>query len=139
MRTTRRLFVWMALCGTLGLQAAGPEQNLVTAKVPFAFTVSNTAMPAGAYTIAPGAIGLLSIRGDTWRNSANVLVIPATAGTARATGALVFHKYGRTYFLREVWKGGLETGAQIRVSKAEREFLQAAVPERVHVAVAAFR
>jgi hypothetical protein len=131
--------IFAALCGAPGLEAAGPEQNRVTARVPFAFTAGDAIMPAGDYTIAPGAVGLLWIREHSWRNSANVLVIPAHAAEPRAAGILVFHKYGRRYFLREVWKGGLETGAQIPVSRTERELLQAAVPERVHVAVARFR
>jgi hypothetical protein len=139
MRTMRILCVLVALFGALGLQAAGPEQNAVVAKVPFAFTVGEKMLPAGVYTIAPGAVRLLWIRGDSWRDSANVLVIPANAGKSRAKGALVFHKYGRSYFLREVWTGGGDQGARIRESKAEREYLRAAVPERVHVAVAAFR
>jgi hypothetical protein len=68
-----------------------------------------------------------------------VLAIPALPRGLREKGVLVFHKYGDRYFLREIWSAGQANGAMLGVTKAERELLQAAVPERVHVAVAAFR
>lgn len=35
--------------------------------------------------------------------------------------ALIFHRYGDTYFLREVWRNGREQGFVICETKAERQ------------------
>jgi hypothetical protein len=139
MRTLCVAFVLAALCGAPGLWAAGAEQTALAAKVPFAFAAGGALLPAGEYTVERGPVSVLFIRNTAGPHSANVMTIRAEARKERGKGALVFHKYGHRYFLREVWSPGREGGTEIRISKDEREFLQAAVPERVHIAVAAFR
>jgi hypothetical protein len=127
-----------ALFGVLGLQAVSPETAPVMANVPFAFQVGDAQLPAGKYTIGQAAPGVLWVRDVAQHAAANIQAVPAKPKAAREKGLLVFHKYGERYFLREVWKPGMANGAQIRKSRAERELMQAAVPERVNVWVAAY-
>jgi hypothetical protein len=125
-----------ALCGALQLKASFADGGAVMANVPFAFTVGNESMPAGRYTIS-AASGVVWMRDVSQHAAVNILTIPMTPKKERATGALLFYKYGDRYFLREMWAPGYSAGAQVPKGKIERELFVSALPERVHVAVVA--
>ena len=71
----------------------------VTCQIPFAFTVNDTPLPAGHYTVSTRDNALL-ISGLT--RSAIVLG-QRTESRTRTTPKLVFDKLGDHYTLREVW------------------------------------
>lgn len=90
----------------------------VTVDVPFAFSVAEQTLPAGHYIVAP--------MGDTIRifnSQARGLYVPTHSAMRTASDGtkLVFHRYGDTYFLSEVWVTGDTTGRQLFRSRAERE------------------
>jgi len=103
---------------------AGYAQSSMTlvGKIPFEFRVGNSVLPAGDYQVIPtSAPRTLLIRcQDT---NAAVIALPNTAESLRAPkdSKLVFNRYGDTYFLSQVWHGGINRGYQLPKSKTERE------------------
>jgi hypothetical protein len=95
-------------------------QNVVTATVPFAFTVGGSDMPAGTYSISPVSETVIAI---TDRNSGKSVMSLARHEWAGSDGTpkLLFHKYGNKYFLSQVSRGFGSSPMQLPTSKQERE------------------
>lgn len=113
---------------SLLLSATGAfAQSGVTANVPFNFTVGNSQMAAGCYTIAT-------------LESMNVAAIRDCKRTASAYSSiqkgypqdknpkLVFHHLGGQYFLTEVRGLGGNMGLTLPTSKLEKELQIASGP-----------
>ena len=121
------------------LAAASAEAKIrVVADVPFDFRVGNELLPAGRYTVENHVESepIVVIRSEDRRTSISVQSHAAVQRKLPETGKLLFHRYGRNYFLRGVWTIGNPTGRQLAASKAEKEMLARLGPFR-KVAVAA--
>ena len=113
-------------------------QARARATVPFAFSLDQKSMPAGAYEISSLSDTVLVVRNlDT---SEARLVAESihlqTSGNAHAK--LVFRKYGDQYFLAEIWDGRSDTGIAFPESKREKELQtasNASQPEAVVIAM----
>jgi hypothetical protein len=70
--------------------------------VPFAFTVGKTTLPRDTYRISrlPGHMEVFQISSE--HRSAIVISQPASSDRRDDNPRLVFHRYGDSYFLREV-------------------------------------
>jgi hypothetical protein len=94
------------------------------ADIPFAFQVANQTMPAGEYLIQ--RVSDTNRRAEMIRrtdSSAAVIALTFSVVDAKNGGSepkLVFHKYGDSYFLSEIWTGRAE-GRHLLVSKREKE------------------
>lgn len=78
-------------------------QNVIEAKIPFAFFVRGEQFPAGRYRIT-NSQALLAIHGRD--NDAHMFVIASPAGGRDPKGdepVLVFNRFEKTYRLTEVW------------------------------------
>jgi hypothetical protein len=92
-------------------------QKVLTADVPFAFTVGSSQMPAGAYEVAQLDRATLI---ETRDRHDKVLGLYNYAGPSKADETkLVFDKIGNSYFLREICANG--QGLEIPESKLEKE------------------
>jgi hypothetical protein len=95
----------------------------IRATIPFDFTVQGRTLPAGTYEIRriSGEAGDLEIANLTDHHD-HVFFETESKQTLRAPkrGELVFHRYGDTYFLSQVWTPGLETGRELTTSRQER-------------------
>ena len=109
----------VALLGASGLYA----QTKATADIPFEFTVQNTTLPAGSYTMSEASPtrDLMSIRNVETRKAVLVLAPSSKSGYrgAQDKNVVVFHKIGDRYFLAEV-KTDAVCGS-VGPSKLERE------------------
>ena len=106
-----------------GLFLAGPLiAQSVQATVPFSFYVGNTALPAGSYVVRPVMHNVLAIQNaETKATAVTIMPVGVQAASPQNT-KLVFHRYGNTYFLSQVWQGlGRSEGFQLVPSKGERE------------------
>lgn len=102
-----------------GLVAAEAQTRIVTANVPFSFYMGSAAMPGGAYQVDLLGTGkLIALR---TRGSANVSTAMQITGKADEGPRLVFHRYGDTYFLSEIWNGNGDAGFQLGRSHREQE------------------
>jgi hypothetical protein len=97
-------------------------QVTMRGNIPFNFQVGETALPAGEYVIQQaGTSRMLTMRNLDRETGAIMYVVPQSlqAESARNT-RLVFHRYGGTYFLSQVWQGRGQNGDALPQSKAER-------------------
>lgn len=102
--------------GMLTLSAPAPVAAAdIRANVPFSFTVNKKVLPPGTYNVSNNNSALL-IRG----NSSGAVTLGNRAESSTSTSPkLVFHRYGDTYILREVWMGS--SGYQLPQTSRERE------------------
>ncbi|HEY6045812.1 MAG TPA: hypothetical protein VIU65_04365 [Pyrinomonadaceae bacterium] len=118
--TMLALLLTLALATTVAT-ANGQDQIAVKANVPFEFIVGDKTLAAGKYSVS--AIGIthdaLAIQGIKANDSA-VRLVNTTTGSAERTSKLVFHRYGNTFFLSEVWTAGERQGRQLLKSRQER-------------------
>lgn len=120
MRIYRRLVTAFATVAALANVTPAWAQDHLIARVPFEFTVGNSAsMPIDTYRLSrmDGHPEMLFLRGD--RTGTFVRTNETTLPRNGDAPSLVFHRYGDQYFLREVrWTGSARL--DLPETKAER-------------------
>jgi hypothetical protein len=104
----------------LALSLHGQTMDM-KASIPFDFWVGETLLPAGTYTV--GHLGdALHLKEEGGHSaSAFRLTNAEYVRNARRDSALVFNRYGDTYFLAKVLRAGMYQGRVLRTSPRERE------------------
>ena len=113
----------LAVC-SLGATQVARAQEPIKVDVPFGFSAGDAVLPAGEYRVEKlndnGAV--LLIRCAEPKAAAMVMTIPAGGGSNQQTKSkLVFHRYGNSYFLSQVWSAGSSSGRELRKSSREKE------------------
>jgi hypothetical protein len=128
----------LALCILAAAVPAYAQGPTVTANIPFEFMVGSQILPAGEYRIQSEPLGddcvqlIRSLDGGT---PAMVLTMALVEPKGQQVAPqLVFHKYGHTYFLSEVWAGG-DRGRKLFKSRREKELARSEVRTEVAVLV----
>jgi hypothetical protein len=118
------LVVGLALA-TTSVSANGQSTAIVTADIPFDFTVGNKTLPAGKYAVNAATSDRqgLVIKSREGKSSAVVLTHEAADKSKKRIARMVFHRYGQQYFLAEIWSGD-SYGRQLMQSKKERNLRQ---------------
>lgn len=112
-----------------GVVAASPcyaQANGVQGNVPFAFQVGSKTMPAGEYRVERLSIpdgSILVIRCTDGSAAALASTFGVDAKNGESQPKLVFHKYGSSYFLSEVWTGDTR-GRKLYKSDREKELVR---------------
>jgi len=102
------------------------------ADIPFAFTVANHTLPAGHYTVTRMSETTLQISNP--HNQGTVVLTHAVEGKApESKGTMVFHRYGESYFLSEVWVAAGGIGRKVFPSRAEEELAVKGAEMRIAV------
>ena len=102
--------------------ANAQAQHTQYANIPFDFVAGDKAMSAGRYRVAQmtpsgEAISVTNVETATAAiKLTNILVRTNPAVQSK----LVFHRYGNTYFLSEIWRAGENNGRMIRKSSQEK-------------------
>ncbi len=94
----------------------------VVADIPFAFVVGDQTLSAGEYTLKSTTApenGLL-IQNAAGKSEAMRLTFVIEPKQNRRSARLVFHRYGQSYFLAEVWTGAGNVGRHLMKSRQER-------------------
>jgi len=100
--------------------AAACAQNAgLKANVPFSFAVNDQKVQAGQVTIGWSSNPDALIIKTLGHGGATVLMKTREPGDPANQPRLVFHSYGGSYFLDEVWGGGY--GCKLPQSNRERE------------------
>ena len=99
--------------------------NQVTAQVPFTFVVADKVMPLGSFVIQrAGTIDqALVVQSPGAKTTAFAIVSPADATKPAGAYSLVFHKYGRRYFLAGLRVEGSRTLYSFKAGRWEQELL----------------
>lgn len=103
--------------------ANGQSGRQLTAQVPFDFIVAERTLRSGQYEVmsVSDAGEVLAIRSADGKGQAMRLTSPVIANDGQNMKAkLVFHRYGNTYFLSQVWLAGRSTGREFAKTKQER-------------------
>jgi hypothetical protein len=119
MRLLRIVFS-TALLLAASASIAQMKQGDVTADIPFPFVVAQQTLPAGHYIVSPTSTDSLGIH-DAHNRGMFVPTQSAERSRSDNSCKLVFHRYGDTYFLSEVWVAGDAVGKALFRSRAERE------------------
>jgi hypothetical protein len=92
------------------------------AKIPFDFSVGDKTFPAGVYSVTrvnPEKI-MLRLSSDDGREAIHIMTNSVQAKESPKTGKLIFHRYGETYFLSQIWESDEIQGRQLLKSRTER-------------------
>ena len=116
----RHILITAALA-MLATTAASAQTINVRAKVPLSFAVGSSILPAGEYSLQTLGFGnALAMR----NRDANVtkLVLSTVCQSRTATkNKLIFHRYGDSYFLSQIWTEGSSLGYELPMTARERE------------------
>jgi hypothetical protein len=114
--------ILLSLMFSLSAISVYAQSNTLIRKVeiPFDFSIRDKTLPAGAYRIERIFQDALLIRGEDGQEACVSLTMPARANEVQETARLLFHRYGETYFLFQIWEPGSDSGRQILKSGAER-------------------
>ncbi|MGA3068598.1 MAG: hypothetical protein ABSD43_00065 [Terracidiphilus sp.] len=102
--------------------SATAQSNAVEVNVPFNFTVNNTFLPAGSYTLGfdPLFPDELIVRDRAKNVKATVFGQRGSLGPWRP-GSLIFHQYGGQYFLSAVRVDSGSNGVFLPATKLEEQ------------------
>jgi hypothetical protein len=125
----RKIFLSLtALVLALTVNVAFAQSNSrAKADVPFAFSIEQSSMEAGQYSITVSD-HVMKIRNEATNKTVALLAQPGESAKPQSS-RLVFHKYGDRYYLAAVWTATGEAGAsgiEFPASKAEQETRAAA-------------
>ena len=117
-----RITLSLALLFAAATAFAQTKEGDVTADVPFAFVAAGHSMPAGHYIVCH-LNDSLRIHG---RENQGVFIPTHSAqrGDHEEASKLVFHRYGDTYFLSEIWIGGSAYGRALFTTREERKLAE---------------
>lgn len=115
------LMFTLALAAASAAVANGQSKASLVAHVPFEFVVADKILGAGEYRVAAidrlgETIAITNSQGD----SAIRLTSSSQRKDREKAAKLVFHRYGSTYFLSQVWMAGEATGRELPKGKQER-------------------
>ena len=120
---------------------ANGQSPMVAADVPFNFIVGNKNLAAGKYRVDElTSIGeVLRINSRDLKSSAVTMSITIERERGNNTAKLVFHRYGNTYFLTEIW-GADSYGRQLPKSSRERSLERelASIPSKSDLTMNSF-
>ena len=103
------------------LATAAQAQTTVKASIPFDFVVGDHAYPAGEYTVKSLSQSGGALRIDNAEESEKGITISSacTSGQPATETKLVFHRFGNSYLLYQVWTTGYTLGREFPMSKAQ--------------------
>ena len=110
----------------------GAIAQQLKANIPFGFTVGNTWMPAGEYTISSPLRQVVQVRSV---DLAKIATIVSSQGynESRSGSKLVFDKYGDQYFLRRVLSPNFASlNLDVPQGKAEKKARSRSLEAKVH-------
>jgi len=103
------------------VSANGQSSRTQITNIPFEFMIGHQTLPAGRYDVTQSSGGdAVRIRSTNSSLSVMRLSNAIVKTNPNSRGKLVFHRYGNSYFLAEVWSAGYATGRALRESSAEK-------------------
>jgi hypothetical protein len=122
MKSVRILITTVLLLAAVSVYVHAQERPLVTATVPFAFTIENSNLPAGTYTVSIlPPYNMIEVQSKDGRKVAWIGVIPSLKSEESKQAKLVFHRFGNEYFLAQVWEQGSNVHRDLRSGNRARE------------------
>ena len=122
MKNASILIPTVLLLSAVSVYVQAQERPLLTATVPFAFTVENNNLPAGAYivSILP-PYNMIKVQSADGRKATMTSAIPSRKSEVSKQAKLVFHRFRNEYFLAQVWEQGSNVHRDLRSGSRARE------------------
>jgi hypothetical protein len=99
------------------------QRSSLVVNIPFAFHAGDKTLPAGEYRVESMPTGDGILHRIECTNCHALAIVPSLAVEPKSgpsEARLIFHRYGDSYFLSEIWTGQRE-GRQLFESKGEKE------------------
>jgi hypothetical protein len=96
------------------------QSYVIRGNIPFSFQVRNASFPAGTYVFRKEAQDDYEIMRNVQTRESIALRIGPHVLTGKGNPRLVFHRYGKDYFLSQVWTAN-GTGGDLPLTKREKE------------------
>ncbi len=115
--------------------AAGGQNSVMRADIPFPFVAGDEVVPAGIYFVTVDE-DFLRVKFNSLQDTRirAVRLSPGTSNRKSAAsepGTLTFYKYGEHYVLRTVWRPGETLGHNLPQSRTERELAKRYSPGEI--------
>ena len=124
-----KIFRAALICSLLTVVAAATAYaqlpgTAVRATIPFDFSVRGKTLPAGDYEIRritdePGGLIISNLNDRHERMVFETAAVQANKIQNR--GEIIFERYGDSYFMSEIFAGGLQNGRELYPSREERK------------------
>jgi hypothetical protein len=111
----------IVLLSMLAITALAAHAQQMKADIPFDFKAGNIQLSAGEFTIKSVVQGVVMLRATDSGKTATVFTHSAESLKVADASNLVFHRYGDTYYLAQIWIAGRNIGTELSPSPAERE------------------
>ena len=125
MKNVRTLFAIVLLLAVVPLYVQAQDRLLLRATLPFAFTVENTNLPAGSYTVY--LVGsndtMVRLQSADGRKVATVRAIHSQSLSDSKHSKLVFQRIGGEYFLFQMWEQGSDMHRDLVLGNLAHEML----------------
>jgi hypothetical protein len=111
------------------------QQGAIQVNVPFSFEAAGKTMPAGEYSVRPNSLtgeSIRSIARTDGKESIMVTTLAVERNGKPVSARLVFHRYGNSYFLAEIWTGQTQ-GRRLNESSREKELAIMSEPQEVAI------
>ena len=121
-KQTYTTIAMVVLLGCLTVSASAQcDGKALIAKIPFEFSTGKANLPAGEYLVKclNSYSGKLVFQ-DLDGKAAAIVPMVLVSGKSQEDARLVFHRYGRRYFLVQAWAGGSD-GFELPTTHAERD------------------
>jgi hypothetical protein len=124
----QRLFSLVAavVLMTAGSLCAQTNDRPVKANIPFDFNAGGKHYSAGQYRVNAISDLALAILGQG-SESGFVYSRRAESSSPSATTKLIFHQYGTSYFLYQIWVEGEKSGRELPMTRVEKELATNAI------------
>ena len=123
MKTIRTL-IWIGFVLTATTSFAQQMENrpLMKVNIPFQFMIGEHAYPAGEYVVT-SVIAERTLRISSAAGNLTTFVAAGPLYAQRPSGSdhLIFNRYGKSYFLAEVWTAGADVARSLGKGKWETE------------------
>jgi len=122
---TITMLSFLLVLAAVSVNAQRKSDNSIAVNIPFDFTIGQTKLPAGNYTLRRIALTssydrLVIQSADGRGDNHTGMTRPNRTSQVQKQSKLIFNRYGDQYFLSQVWTAGSDTGRDLFQSRNER-------------------
>jgi len=128
------VITWLGVALTI-IPAHAQSGSRVLADIPFDFSVGNTTLKAGSYTVEQLQSGILAFSSHDGREHQFALTVPGNSGNQDQTPRLVFARYGSEAFLERVFVAGNEDYRELLRSSRESELIKSQASDELSLLI----
>ncbi|MBZ5611070.1 MAG: hypothetical protein LAP38_22640 [Acidobacteriia bacterium] len=100
------------------------DRPVIQANIPFEFVAGTKTLPAGEYAVKRvNSIPILAIESSNHKSNILGIGTPEMAAQVQPQGRLVFHRYGNTSILVEMWGSRSADGFSLPQTALERKLI----------------